>query len=265
MKKYLVRPGHRFRSGDVDPGDCGPFNKEEDALEETEAFVRAIDPLQERLYAEGARSLLIILQAIDTGGKDGTIRHVMRGINPQGCQVTSFKVPTPDERAHDFLWRVHRHVPAKGLIGIFNRSHYEDVLVTRVHGQISAREAEERYRNVNEFERMVAKSGTTILKFYLTISKDEQRRRLQARADDAHKRWKFSHADITERRYWSGYAKAYAEALSATSTTHAPWYVIPANHKWYRNYLVAKAIAGALKEMDPQYPRPVSGIPKRIS
>jgi PPK2 family polyphosphate:nucleotide phosphotransferase len=259
-KRYRVKPGHRVDWADVDPDDHGRFKKEQDALAETEEIILGIDPLQERLYAERTRALLIILQALDTGGKDGTIRHVMRGINPQGCAVTSFKVPTPEERDHDFLWRVHQHVPAKGLIGIFNRSHYEDVLVTQVHGLITDSEAERRYREINEFERMLANSGTTVLKFYLAISKDEQRRRLQARLDDPDKRWKLSPGDLTERRYWNRYPEVCADVLSATSTKHAPWYIIPANHKWYRNYLVAKVVVATLKRMDPRYPPAPKGI-----
>jgi len=259
-KKYRVKPGSRVRVDEMDPDDKGRFDKEEDALEETEGLIRELDPLQERLYAEGKRSLLIILQAMDTGGKDGTIRHVIKGINPQGCQVTSFKVPTDEERAHDFLWRVHQHVPARGYIGIFNRSHYEDVLVTRVHDLISTEEAKKRLREINDFEKSLVHNGTTVLKLYLTISKAEQRRRLQARLDDPHKRWKFSPNDLKERQYWDRYLKVYAEAISATSTRHAPWYLIPANHKWYRNYLVAKIIVATLKEMNPQYPPAQKGI-----
>jgi PPK2 family polyphosphate:nucleotide phosphotransferase len=252
--KYRVAPGRRFRWADVDPRDRGSFGSETDALHETEACIRKIDPLQERLYAEGKQSLLIILQALDTGGKDGTIRHVMRGINPQGCQVTSFKAPTPEERAHDFLWRIHQHVPGKGLIGIFNRSHYEDVLVTRVHREISAEEAAKRFREINDFERMLVQNGTQIAKFYLSISKDEQKRRLQARLDDPQKRWKFSTSDLSERRYWNRYPRVCSEAISATSSKHAPWYVIPSNHKWYRNYLVAKIVVATLEKMNPQFP-----------
>ena len=263
-KQYRVPPGRRLHWSDVNPDDHGAFGKEEDALDATEASIRTLDPLQERLYAEGRRSLLIILQALDTGGKDGTIRHVMREINPQGCQVTSFKAPTPDERSHDFLWRIHNHVPAKGMIGIFNRSHYEDVLVTRVHGDISSKEVARRFREINDFERMLVHNGTTIVKLFLAISKDEQRRRLQARVDDPQKRWKFSPADVTERRYWDRYPQVCAEACSATSTKHAPWYVIPANHKWYRNYLVAKIVAGTLEKMNPRFPPPPSTARIRI-
>ncbi|MFI5233553.1 MAG: polyphosphate kinase 2 family protein [Gemmatimonadales bacterium] len=262
MRRYALKPAGSLRWTDVDPGDHGDFKDEAAAHEKTEAHIAKLDLLQERLYAEGKRSLLIVLQALDTGGKDGTIRHVMRGLNPQGCRVTSFKVPTPEERAHDFLWRVHREVPARGLIGIFNRSHYEDVLVTCVHGDVSHNEAKARFREINRFERELAQNGTTILKFYLAISKDEQRRRLQARVDDPLKRWKFSEADLAERRYWDAYMRAYGDACGATSTSYAPWYVIPANHKWYRNYLVAKIVAATLKKMDPRFP--ASGGPSHI-
>jgi PPK2 family polyphosphate:nucleotide phosphotransferase len=258
MRRYALKPAGTLRWKDIDPAGHGDFKNEADAFEKTEAHILKIDPLQERLYAEGKQSLLIILQAIDTGGKDGTIRHVMRGINPQGCNVTSFKVPTPEECSHDFLWRIHKAAPAKGLIGIFNRSHYEDVLVTCVHGELSAADAKVRFKEINQFEHELVRNGTTILKFYLAISKDEQRRRLQARVDDPAKRWKFSPADLAERRHWDAYMKAYAKACEATSTPHAPWYVIPANHKWYRNYLVAKIVAATLKEMHPKFPSPVT-------
>ena len=260
MKEYLAKPGHKIHVDDVNPDDRGPFEKKDEAVEETEKTIKELDHLQERLYGEGKRALLIVLQALDTGGKDGTIRHVMKGINPQGCRVSSFKQPTPDEKAHDFLWRIHRHVPAKGNVGIFNRSHYEDVLVTRVHDLISNDEAEKRFREINDFEKMLARNGTTVLKFYLAISKEEQRKRLQSRLDDPHKHWKFSLADLKERHYWDRYPKVYSDAISATSTKHAPWYMIPADHKWYRNYLVAKIVVATLKEMDPKYPPDPQGI-----
>ena len=184
----------------------------------------------------------------------------MRGINPQGCQVASFKVPTPEESSHDFLWRIHRHTPARGYIGIFNRSHYEDVLVTRVHDLISAKEAKQRFREINDFEAMLTNNGTGIVKFYLAISRDEQRQRLQARLDDPQKRWKFNPNDLKERRLWDRYTRAYDEAIAATSTRQAPWYVIPGNHKWYRNYLVAKILVAMLEEMDPQFPPGIAGV-----
>ncbi len=263
VKKYRIKPGSRFRWSDVDPDDHGRFADKEAAVEETEAVVGKLDLLQERLYAENKRALLIILQAVDTGGKDGTIRHVMRGINPQGCQVTSFKVPTPEERAHDFLWRVHQHVPRKGYIGIFNRSHYEDILVTRVHNEISHHEAKQRFTEINDFEKTLVNNSTTILKFYLAISREEQRKRLQERLEDPEKHWKFSPSDVTERRYWNRYTQVYADAITHTSMEHAPWYLIPANHKWFRNYLVAKIIAETLEQMNPQFPPAPPGVDLR--
>lgn len=255
--KYRAKPGHRV---DVDPDDTGPFEKKEDAQDDTEKDIHKIDVLQERLYAERKQSLLVVLQAIDTGGKDGTIRHVMRGINPQGCTVSSFKQPTPEELAHDFLWRVHAQVPAKGYIGIFNRSHYEDVLVTRVHRLISPKVAAKRFQEINDFETLLTRNGTTILKFYLAISKGEQRKRLQERVENPDKHWKFSPADLKERGYWDRYQKAYSEAIAATSVPHAPWYLIPANQKWYRDYLVAKIIAATLDDMNPRIPKDPEGI-----
>lgn len=258
--KYKVKPGRRVRVDAMDPDSTGAFKKKDEAVAETESLIRKLDSFQEKLYAENKRSLLIILQAVDTGGKDGTIRHVMKGINPQGCLVTSFKAPTPEERSHDFLWRIHQHVPARGYIGIFNRSHYEDVLITRVHDQISDREAARRFREINDFEKMLVQGGTTVLKFYLTISRDEQRRRIQDRLDDPRKRWKFNPNDLVERRFWKDYARVYAEAITATNTAHAPWYLIPANHEWYRNYLVARIIVSALKKMNPKFPPAPPGI-----
>ncbi len=264
MKKrahtHRIAPGKRVRWDRFDPTAHGGLDDKDAVIAETERIVAQLDPLQERLYAEGTRSLLVILQAIDTGGKDGVIRHVTRSINPQGCQVTSFKVPTPEERNHDFLWRVHKYVPAKGMIGVFNRSHYEDVLVTRVHGLITTEVANDRMRRINEFERLLVENGTTVLKFFLAISKDEQRRRLQARLDDPHKRWKFSLGDLTERRYWDRYAEVNADMLSSTSTRHAPWYLIPADHKWYRNYVVARTMFDTLTAMDPQFPPAPAGV-----
>jgi len=262
-RKYRIRPGHKVDWEAVDPDEKGSFSGKDDLFQATEELIGKIDVLQERLYAEHQRSLLIVLQALDTGGKDGTIRHVMRGVNPQGCQVTSFKVPNEEEKSHDFLWRVHRQVPPKGYIGIFNRSHYEDVTVTRVHKLIPAAEAERRCTAINDFERLLFENGTTILKFFLAISREEQRNRLQARLDDPEKRWKFSASDLTERKYWDRYPKAYGAAISATSTKHAPWYIIPANHKTYRNYLVAKIVLEALEEMNPQYPSGHEGIDYR--
>ena len=251
---HRLAPGRRVRWDRFDAAACGDPAAKQAIIAETATIVARLDPLQERLYAEGRRSRLVILQAIDTGGKDGVIRHVMRSLNPQGCVVTSFKVPTPEERNHDFLWRIHKAVPAKGMIGVFNRSHYEDVLVTRVHGLITPSEARARIRHINDFERLLVESGTTVLKFFLVISKEEQRRRLQARLDDPHKRWKFSPGDLVERGSWDRYAEVNADVLSATSTRHAPWYLIPADHKWYRNYVVARTLLHTLTRMHPRFP-----------
>jgi PPK2 family polyphosphate:nucleotide phosphotransferase len=210
--------------------------------------------LQERLYAEGRRSLLVVLQAIDAGGKDGTITHVFGGLNPAGCRVVSFKVPSEEERSHDFLWRVHAKTPAKGEVVVFNRSHYEDVLVVRVHGLVPEAVWRPRYDTINAFEENLAASGTRIVKLFLHISKEEQAERFQARLDDPSKRWKFRSGDLEERARWDDYNAAFEEALTRTSTLHAPWFVIPADHKWYRNWAVSRILIETLADMDPQYP-----------
>ncbi len=210
--------------------------------------------LQERLYGERKRSLLIVFQAIDTGGKDGTIRNVLKGVNPQGCTVTSFKVPSSDELEHDFLWRYHARTPGRGMIGVFNRSHYEDVLVVRVKGLVPDEVWRTRYRLINDFERLLIESGTTILKFFLHISRAEQKERLEARISDPEKHWKFDPADLVERKSWDAYQEAFADAIGRCSTADAPWLVVPADRKWLRNYLVAKTVADTLEAMDPRYP-----------
>jgi PPK2 family polyphosphate:nucleotide phosphotransferase len=213
--------------------------------------------LQDRLWAEARRSLLVVLQALDAGGKDGTIKHVFRGVNPQGCRVQSFKEPTHLELAHDFLWRVHRATPRAGEIGIFNRSHYEDVLITRVHGTITETACRERYDLINSFEELLTHGGTTVIKLFLHISKAEQRKRFDARLHERAKRWKFEPADLAERERWDDYQGAYADVLNATSTARAPWYVIPANHKWFRNWAVSRVLVDTLDRIDPHYPEPV--------
>ena len=213
--------------------------------------------LQDRLWAESRRSLLVVLQAMDAGGKDGTIKHVFRGVNPQGCRVQSFKEPTHLELAHDFLWRVHRAAPRAGEIGIFNRSHYEDVLITRVHGLVPEKVWRERYDLINSFEELLGHGGTTIVKLFLHISKGEQRKRFDSRLHEPRKRWKFQPSDLTERERWAAYQEAYADALTATSTASAPWYVIPADRKWYRNWAVSRVLIDTLEHMDPHYPEPI--------
>ena len=230
-----------------------------DARERLDEHRERLETLQELLYAEGRHKLLIVLQAMDTAGKDSTIRHVFQGVDPLGVNVACFKAPTAAELAHDFLWRVHPHVPGAGEISIFNRSHYEDVLITRVNGWIDAAECKRRYRQINDFERMLAETGTTILKFYLHISRDEQKKRLEERRDTPHKQWKFQPGDLAVRAQWDDYMGAYEAALSATSTTHAPWHVIPANSKLARNLMVSSLLIEALENLNMRYPDPVPG------
>ena len=215
-----------------------------------------LSELQERLWAEHARSLLVVFQAIDAGGKDGAIRKVFGGVNPQGCRVTSFKAPSEEELEHDFLWRVHDNAPRHGEIGIFNRSHYEDVLVARVHGLVPKKVWSKRYAIINDFEAALSASGTTIVKFFLHISKEEQAERFRKRLENPEKYWKFRRADLEERDRWDDYQAAFEDALTKTSTSVAPWYVIPADHKWYRDWAVLSVLVETLREMDPQYPKP---------
>lgn len=257
MEKYRVKLGSHVDLNQWDPDDLGDYEGEKgEAKERLDDLNDRLEELQELLYAEHKHKLLIVLQATDTGGKDGTIRHVFDGVNPQGVKVANFKVPTRIELDHDYLWRVHPHVPGKGEIVIFNRSHYEDVLVVRVHNLVPASVWEKRFDQINNFERMLAEEGTTILKFYLHISKDEQKERLQARLDDPHKHWKFSLGDLDERKLWQDYMRAYEDALSLTSTAWAPWFIIPANHKWYRNYVIASILVETLDGLGMDYPTP---------
>lgn len=255
----VVAPDRPFALADIDPDTDGGLDKDwaKEALKEQRERIAA---LQERLYAEHARSLLIVFQAIDTGGKDGTIRAVLRGVNPQGCTVASFKVPSAEERDHDFLWRYHAKAPGRGMIGVFNRSHYEDVLVVRVKGLVPDDVWRERYGLINDFERLLTQSGTTILKFFLHISKDEQKARLEARIANPDKHWKFDSADLVERESWDSYQEAFSDALTRCSTPHAPWLVVPADRKWFRNYVIARTVADTLAAMDPQFPEAAAGI-----
>ncbi len=261
----LVEPGTRVRLADYDPGYCAGLSKNspEVAARRDAAHARMY-ALQEMLWAEGKQALLIVLQALDAGGKDGTIRHVMRGLNPQGVCVAAFKQPTPEELAHDFLWRVHQRVPRHGQIGVFNRSHYEDVLVVRVKKLVPEKVWRKRYDQINEFEELLTESGTRILKLFLHISKDEQKKRLQARLTDPTKHWKFSTADLDERALWDDYMQAYEEALTRCSTKAAPWHIIPADHEWYRNLVVAELVVAALEEMAPQFPPPQVDLSKVV-
>ena len=249
-----VEPGDRVKLAEIDPAYKGHHPDRASAAEEIEHYSQRLRALQELLYAEGRRSLLICLQAMDTGGKDGVINHVLGAMNPQGCRVAHFRRPSAEEAAHDFLWRAHRAVPACGEVVIFNRSHYEDVLVARVHELVPKAVWSGRYEQINEFERTLAEAGTLILKFYLHISGDEQLERFKARLDDPTKHWKISEADYTERPFWPQYQRAYEEALSRCSTELAPWYVIPANHKWFRDLAVARIVVERLEAMDLRYP-----------
>jgi PPK2 family polyphosphate:nucleotide phosphotransferase len=262
MHDYLIRPGHKVDLEKIDPGDVHlAAGGKPEAKEKSVAIQGRLRELQELLFAGHERRLLVVLQGMDTSGKDGTIRHVMGGFNPQGTRVASFGKPTTVELDHDYLWRVHRQVPAKGEVVVFNRSHYEDVLVARVHNLVPKAVWRRRYDQINVFEETVAESGTTILKFFLHISKAEQRVRLQARIDDPTKRWKFQHSDVEERKLWDEYQRAYEDALSKTSTERAPWYIVPANQKWYRNYVVGLIVADALDRLHMRYPEPdLSGI-----
>lgn len=257
---FRIKPGSKVDLRDMPTREKGDFASRKDAEAELDYYRDRIITLQERLYAEHKQSLLIILQATDTGGKDGTVRHVFKGVNPQGVVVTAFKQPTPEELDHDFLWRIHQHTPGKGDIAIFNRSQYEDVLVVRVHDLVPESVWSKRYHQINDFEQRLAESGTTIVKIFLHISKAEQKERLQARLDDPDKRWKFNPGDLEDRARWDDFQRAYADVLEKCSTDFAPWYVIPADRKWYRNVVVAAIVADALERMDPQYPAEFPGL-----
>ena len=248
-----VKPGSKVRLAAIDPNATHGRAKRESAPELRKGLARLTD-LQDRLWAEQKQRVLIVLQGIDAAGKDGSVSHVMSAFNPMGCLVTSFKAPTPIELAHDYLWRVHQRVPGNGEIAIFNRSHYEDVLVVRVHDLVPKKVWSKRYEQINAFEELLTASGTTILKFFLWIDQDEQKARLQSRLDDPDKRWKFRLRDLAERKLWDSYVAADEEMLRRTSTAAAPWYVIPANHNWFRNLALADIVADTLDELNPRYP-----------
>jgi PPK2 family polyphosphate:nucleotide phosphotransferase len=255
IKRYRIRPGQKVRLNQWDAGDTSGFDgNEQDASEASKRLTKKLEQLQGTLYAEHKRGVLIVLQAMDTGGKDGTIRRVFEGVNPQSVRVARFGIPTPDELDHDFLWRVHKQVPGKGEMVIFNRSHYEGVLVERVHKLVPEEVWKSRYQQINHFERSLCDDGTTIMKFYLHIDKDEQEKRLQDRLDDPTKRWKFCIHDLPERELWPEYMKAYEEALEKTSTTWAPWYLVPANNNWFRDVIISTIIVRTLRRMDLHYP-----------
>jgi PPK2 family polyphosphate:nucleotide phosphotransferase len=256
LRKHLVvKPGSKVDLARIDAGDTSLIGDKDDAKGRLEEDAVAIDQLQDRLYAEGKHALLIILQGMDTSGKDGTVRAVFQATGPLGVAVTAFNRPTQEELAHDFLWRIHRACPRRGTIGIFNRSHYEDVLVGRVRKLAPAEVIEHRYDQINAFEDLIA-SSTKVLKFMLHISKEEQAERLQARLDDPRKHWKFDPGDLEDRKLWDAYMHAYGQVLSRCSTTIAPWYVIPSDKKWARNAAIGSIVRRTLEEMDPQFPKP---------
>jgi len=259
---YRVQPGEPIVLAKLDPDAAEHYKKKKHIEEELEYQRDRLGKLQKRLYAENKRSLLIVLQAMDTGGKDGTIKHVFSGVNPQGCRVWSFKHPSEEESSHDFLWRYHQRTPQRGMITIFNRSHYEDVLIVRVKQLVPEDVWRKRYHVINEFEHMLTLSNITVIKFFLHISKDEQKRRLESRLEDPDKRWKFSINDVKERLLWDDYQMAFEDAINNCSTAYAPWYVVPANKKWYRNLVIARAIADTLEAMNPQYPPAEQGSEK---
>lgn len=253
---HRVEPGAPLDLFRIDPGGTPVGDGKERALEEVERLNRRLEQLQERLWASGRQRVLVVLQGLDTSGKDGVIRRVFEGVNPIGVRVASFKAPTPEERARDFLWRVHSRVPAAGEIVIFNRSHYEDVLVVRVRGLAPESVWRPRFRQIVEFERLLAESGTTILKFYLHLSKGEQKRRLEERMRDPEKRWKFRLGDLEDRALWDDYLVAYQEALFETARSWAPWYVVPADRKWYRDLVISRVLVGTLEGLDLRLPEP---------
>jgi PPK2 family polyphosphate:nucleotide phosphotransferase len=266
LEKFRIREGARLRLKDHDPGDTGTFASKEQGKARLAQGVARLRELQDRLYAQDRWAVLVIFQAMDAAGKDSTIEHVMSGVNPQGTQVFSFKAPSAEELDHDFMWRTSRALPERGRIGIFNRSYYEEVLIVRVHPGILAAQkipAElvgddiwaQRFEDINSFERYLARNGTLILKFFLHVSREEQRRRFLARLDDPDKNWKFALGDVKEREHWDSYMRAYEEMIAATSTEHAPWYIIPADHKWFMRMAVADAIVEGLEGLKLQYPQ----------
>ena len=261
-RKLMIEPGSRLRLSRCDPGDTPAFNSKASAARVLEKNLARLAELQYLLYAQNRHALLIVLQGPDASGKDGTIRHVMSGLNPQGVVVTPFKVPSAEELDHDFLWRVHQKVPPRGDIGIFNRSHYEDVLVVRVH-ELAPREVwSRRYEQINAFEKMLVENDVRILKFFLHIGKDEQKKRIQERIDDPTRNWKLSASDFEERKYFDDYRKAYEDVLSHCSTPTAPWYLVPSNHKWFRNLAVSQIIVEALEELHMKFPPPQIDLSK---
>ncbi len=264
-ERYRIAGDENFRLAQINPGDTWKLKSKEHAQEWLEKGVERLSELQGRLYAQGQWALLLIFQAMDAAGKDSTIKHVMSGINPQGCQVFSFKAPSLEELSHDFLWRTSRCVPGRGLIGIFNRSYYEEVLVVRVHPELLERQKlpppcvtrhlwRERFEDINAFERYLTRNGVLVRKFFLHVSREEQRQRFLSRLEEPDKNWKFSMADMRERERWSAYQRAYEQAIRHTATEAAPWYVVPADHKWFTRLVVAEVIIQTLESLDMRYP-----------
>lgn len=261
LNTYLVEPGKKVKLSDWDPNDTSEFRGDkEQARIELQNLNKRLEGLQEVLYAEHKHLVLIVLQGMDTSGKDGAIQHVFEGVNPNGTRVANFKEPSEEERNHDYLWRVHKQVPAKGEIAIFNRSHYEEVLTVRVHKWVAPEVWKQRYEQINAFEQMLAENGTTILKFYLHIDKDEQKKRLQARLEDPDKRWKFRKGDLEERKLWQDYMQAYEDVLNRTSTKAAPWFIVPANHKWYRDLVISWVLIERLEALKMKFPEPAEDL-----
>jgi PPK2 family polyphosphate:nucleotide phosphotransferase len=259
-EKFRVKPGKTVKLDKIDAAFKDKHEDQASALVHIDKYTQRLRELQYLLYAEGKRSLLIILQAMDAGGKDGTINHVLGNMNPQGARVYGFKTPSVEEAAHDFLWRIHQAAPHRGQVAIFNRSHYEDVLISRVHNFVPKKVWSKRYGLINDFEKNLVESGTHILKFYLHISKDEQLRRFKQRIDDPTRHWKISESDYQEREYWDDYTKAFEDALSNCSTSHAPWFIIPANHKWFRNLAVSQIVVETLESLKMEFPKPTVDI-----
>jgi len=259
-KKFRVELGSKVKLDDIDAGYRGEHEDKDSAQQEMEKYTQRLHDLQYLMYAENKRALLIILQGMDAAGKDGTINHVLSAMNLQGCRAYGFKTPTPEELAHDYLWRIHEAAPRKGFVAVFNRSHYEDVLFVRVHNQVPKEVWGKRYDEINAFERQLSDNGTHILKFYLHIDKEEQLERFKQRLDDPNRRWKISEADYVERGYWDEYQRAYEDAISKCSTNHAPWYIIPSNHKWFRNLAVSEILVDTLESLNMTLPAPTVNI-----
>jgi PPK2 family polyphosphate:nucleotide phosphotransferase len=256
LNRFRVHPGDKVLLKDIDPGFKDHHESHKKAAEEIERDRDKLRALQALLYADGGGSLLICLQGLDAAGKDGTISHILGAMNPQGCRVTGFRQPSTEEKAHDFLWRIHQATPPRGQVAIFNRSHYEDVLVVRVHKLVPDAVWSRRYDQINEFEKELVDNNTHILKFYLHISKEEQLKRFKERLDDPMKQWKISESDYKEREFWGDYMAAYEDVLTRSSTIHAPWFVIPSDHKWFRNLAIARIVVEHLEAMDMKLPKP---------